>query len=755
MKTLRTRFFSLILGFFMLIGVLTGCALIVPSKSEALKADALKVGNTTLTKQEISDLWYSFSNENSSYFYMYDNDSIMDAFYKNIIAKYAIIEKTNALIEDNVLEYSEGDDAKVWLQVFESIASSVNTKEKALLLEQGVEEDELPTRLASSSSSSDDVKSYKYEDYSFEGMKDYVCKYLVSTNTGDALTYEVGKDVAASRVNDMIRTFATYLTLEEVETEDEVDYVSIADLKAKFENTAYYTVIDEESQKTRDVAYQMFISNLLLSNKSKGISKSQEQTLFDMVKNLYVSYYETYLYNMYQSYVKSLITDETSDYYYLSNSTILARYLQLLGKNIQNYNTEENYITVVESSATEALLLYHFNGEYYYFSVRHLLVKFDGDVTAALAEIPGKNSESSTDQYAIYELIRKNFFENLKDEDNNTLTSWEDYKNVTYRDENGYDVYDFEGKEVFYDADYKVVKDENKTDAEQLTKYYYVGTDDEPVHLTQDEFDTCTLAKVKVSDVLASFNTTYNQTLAVLEANKTNSDLEAVQTLLKKNENIDFVISTDLISQYQSATTSTINSVKYRIFSNLFMQLTFKYSADSASLGSDLSDFVGMIISNRPDNNKVGGSSYVSEFTNGARELVQQYVAGDASVLNSLTAEKNFYISDYGIHMIVINDVYSAGSVTPGITYDAIYGTTPTLTEDEAINILKETYITASSSQTIYEFIYDIIRDELVGSSGRLFTIERNKIYNEYVENNKVEYINKMSYEELNNSIGS
>ena len=50
LKTFRTRIFSLILGIFMLVAVLSGCTLIVPNKTEAMSKESLKIGNTVLTK---------------------------------------------------------------------------------------------------------------------------------------------------------------------------------------------------------------------------------------------------------------------------------------------------------------------------------------------------------------------------------------------------------------------------------------------------------------------------------------------------------------------------------------------------------------------------------------------------------------------------------------------------------------------------------------------------------------------------------
>ena len=61
---------------------LTGCALLVPDNSKALEKEAIRVGTTVLSKQEVVDLWYSFYNENSSVFYYYSEEQIVEIFYK-------------------------------------------------------------------------------------------------------------------------------------------------------------------------------------------------------------------------------------------------------------------------------------------------------------------------------------------------------------------------------------------------------------------------------------------------------------------------------------------------------------------------------------------------------------------------------------------------------------------------------------------------------------------------------------------------
>lgn len=767
MKNFKLRFFSLILSIIMCLGIFTGCALIVPNKAEALNTPSIKIDNTTLTKQDVADLWYSFYNENSSYFYMYDNDQIVDIFYKNVITKYAIIQETKKLMEDNVLIYTEADDVKVWLDVLDSVSSAVDTREKAILKQDGVKDDNLPKRLQDdSSSSSSDEKAYLYEDYEFKAMEDYACEYLNETGKSK-VGYEVGANISTEKVNSVINIIKDYINVTKVESEEDVTFTSISDLSEKLDNATYFTAIEESELDNRDTAYQMYISTLSINAKAKNENPNKDVVLFNQIKKLYVSYYETYLYNMYSSYIKSLITDSTSSVYALSNRAIISRYLGLLGKDSQSYGIEENYISVMEASATEALLAYTYKGENYYFSVQHLLVSFDDKVKQDLAEVPGSDSKASKEQYDAYAEIRANYISSVLGK-----TSWTEYDNVTYRDEKGYTVYKYEDKLVYFDADYTPDNTDVENDGDKETQYYYLDTNNEPDYLTQDEFDTATKATITVGAMLDEFEDSYQKVKTILvdgkAANKTAENIVSELETAKENGDTSYVVSKDFVALFLNEEDALTDAeVFYKVYANMFTQHSFVYSADSASLGNDLSDRVGMKISERADNNKVGGSTYVSEFTNGARTLLQEYLdnlADPTKDIYNLVGEKNLVISDYGLHYIIINDVYdTTGSITKKYTgteikYSDIFDETKTEQQindaiDSAIEVLKETPVTTTSSQNVYEYIYEIIRDELVGSSGQVFTIERNKVYNAYMQD-KVQIISQMNYNELMDAIG-
>ncbi len=805
MKNLKKYILAIAMCLCIMFTSLTGCALIVPDNSKALEKKAISVGTTVLSKQEVVDLWYNFYTENASVFYYYSEDQILEIFYKNIVLKHATMQETLALIDEGKLVYSAGDDAKVWLNVLNHFSSQVDTIEKALYKQQGVEGDNLPNRLQGSTTSStnSEVKSYLYTEYDFTGMEDYECKYTPANNTGaDLGNIKVGNNVTDEQVKDINNLLAKFIyktAVEQPADAEEVDYISLQDLKSKIDNNAYYTSITNTTN--REKAFDMYVGKLMLSAKAEGKTYNRSTALLNEIERVYISSYENYLQSMYSNYINSLVNKADSAYYTLSDEAIVARYLQLLGSDIQKYKLEENYIAVLEAKADNSLLLYRYNGEYYYFTVQHLLVGFDENVTESLANLYGNQANASIEQYNIYKSIRDNFYSQISNGSGGYLTSWEQYNNATYRDENGYDVYTYFNSsenatyKVYFDAEFVApdpVEGEEIAEEDVQNGYYYTKADTTKVYLTKAQFDTCKKATTTVATVLNVFNTTYKATIEYLNQSNTKTLTSSViRENLENNAAVSYVISEDLISAYmaglETANADVIAELNNKVYTNLFMQHAFKYSKDSASLGTSLSNYVGMVISGKPDNHTVGGSTYVSEFTDKARQLARFHIgavettdADYAEYLEYVNLNKdykqlgavNYGISDHGIHMIVVNDVYKVSESAPitgnSVTAENIFGSQSNpLTEQQvkqnvanAVEKMQSIYVSSTSSQTLYEYMYELVRDELVksnnGSASAIYTIERNRLYNEYInkQNGKnADLSDKLSYEELMDAI--
>ena len=822
MKNLKKYILAIVMCICIMFTSLTGCALIQKDNSKALEEKAITIGSTVLSKQEVINLWYNFYNgSNTSYlFYYMEEDQILEQFYKNVVVSYAIMEEAKNLITNETLIYSTEDDANVWKNVMDGIYSNLDTIETSLYKQQGIEGKNLPNRLQTETAASSSVKSYLYTEYNFTGMEDYECKYLNETGKVAATNY--GDNVEDERVTEMVRLLERYIYKEAVKLSDDetLKFDNIDNLKQKVENTSYFTDIADTTN--RETAYQMYLSQLLMNAKASGKTVDKAEVLNAEIKRLYVSYYESYLTSMYSNYINSLVDKKDSNYYSLNDQAIVSRYLQLVGRDILKYELEDNYIAFLEAKPTNTLLLYHYEGEYYYFSVQHLLVSFDNDITSVLKNMFGNSANAGSQHYEFYEQWRNEYYNQLG------LNGWHEYNNATYRDENGYDVYtyvDGDNREfnVYFDKNY-VLDEEEYADAEDADKpngYYYTNLDSEKVYLTAGEFEDCKLATVQVGKVLNDFNKTYEtviDTIAIAIAGNatdlTNEDnlkelassihetLESiVEASAQKQTLVDgdaaYTISEDFVEAYLRAyvkaesvadpaeSAKIIADMNYKVYSNLFMQHAFKYSYDSASLGTELSDYVGMIISAKPDNHAVGGSTYVNEFTDKARELAEQYIAGtyDATTIG----EANYAISDYGIHIIAVNNVYKVDEsetiTSENITVENIFGQ---VTQDdidtylsasekllsseeqksliierkvaEAVEEMKSTYVSVTSSQTLYEYIYEMVRNELIGgSSSKVYTKEQNRLYIDYTnqshETPKVTYHHEYTYQELMDAI--
>ena len=65
----------------------------------------------------------------------------------------------------------------------------------------------------------------------------------------------------------------------------------------------------------------------------------------------------------------------------------------------------------------------------------------------------------------------------------------------------------------------------------------------------------------------------------------------------------------------------------------------------------------------------------------------------------------------------------------------------------------KGTYVSNLTEQTLYEYVYDIVKAELVGDEGTYFSKYRNSLVKYYEDESLIEWVDKMSYEELDKAI--
>lgn len=165
----------------------------------------------------------------------------------------------------------------------------------------------------------------------------------------------------------------------------------------------------------------------------------------------------------------------------------------------------------------------------------------------------------------------------------------------------------------------------------------------------------------------------------------------------------------------------------------LFNRLSWKYSADKGSLTNDLSNRLGFTISNEQDNH----GDWVKDFANGARELFNDGV--------SQVGDYKSVVTDYGVHIMMITGVYEAGALVE------VEGKT----DEQIVEALNSSYVSNMSNQTLYEYIYDMLVEELVGDNGTFYSDYRNQLLLDYEEAGILVKHNILTYDELDKAIKS
>ena len=188
--------------------------------------------------------------------------------------------------------------------------------------------------------------------------------------------------------------------------------------------------------------------------------------------------------------------------------------------------------------------------------------------------------------------------------------------------------------------------------------------------------------------------------------------------------------------EYAAMTSEQKALAEVRVRTLLFNEYAWKYSGDTGSLTNDkLAGVLGFTITSEDNNH----GSFVKDFTNGAREMYEAYKSGSKKLGQDIKS----VVSDYGVHLMMLTNVY-----TPGSLVDIA-----SKSDDTIVAELQNKYVSNLTTQTLYEYVYDLIKDKTVGDNGTFYTDYRNALVKKYTDEGKVEYKDKFSYEELNDLI--
>ena len=780
---MKKKLTSLVLGVFMCIFsvfTLVGCSLVKTDDNKTNAEVVLTIGDTKLTKSEILSSFYSYYQSNSSYFAYYDEATIEESFYTWAIIKAMIDKKSAEALANGVTTYTTTDEDDVWKSTFEYVYSQVNSREKVLYPDDAENED-LPVWLREAEEEKDAAKFATY--ISSESVKEE--KGEETIKAGDSL------------IKNKVAELKSYL----------FEYVSETDENGNETRKE----IETEYEEKRNQAYAKYIQSLLESAKSNKKSTKIDDLLFNEVKRVYEAYYKSKLTELFQAYYLDDYLMNT-DTLTLTDKVIAQAFLDQYNTDKEKYQSENNYISKVTSTDGASLLLYNHNGNNYYFTVQHILLKNDAAVTEKIGAIEGSSGyekldavigdkikaeiESTVYDYFMTATVNKDALKDsiVIDDGSNKFADYYIYDEARKDNEtNGYikvfkmvENKGLENEKTFYFED----KNSNSTDANPQFE--------EAVDVVVDENDVLYLSyiigdgtKITTNQILECYKFNYERWVdladdyyALYDAYVTASDAdkeakkEAVSTFADSHKDLAYVFETIEVLYADCKSAGNKTAIYGKIADYLFVELQWIFSADS--LGNALSNKMGYVISNYPDQN----GSWVYEFPKGSRELVEEILTeqavteieeGITKIIESGKVEDltTTIISTYGYHIIKIGDIFESGNSM--IDLDALVQnlTNKEISANNAefvtalIQTLSKTYVCGASNQTLFDYFFDKIYTGLVGSSwvnpnsesastsvsGTYFLALEYKWLSEYENEGKLNFVNKIGYDELMESV--
>ena len=724
---LKKKILSLLMSFCLVVCSLfslAGCSTVKTDSTKANSGEVLKVGDITLSKADVINSFYTYYQSNSNYFSYYDEETIENSFYTWAVMKQIINEKAfDALYhpetnngEDAYIVYTKESEKEVWESVYEYIYSQVSTYEKAIYTLNGVEKADLPLWLQTEEEEEETATEFE----AYESLKPEV-----EEQNRDEHSDKLSEDkIKSEKVPDLEEYLFKYVSSEDEDGEDVLEDIT------------------GDALAIRNQAFAKYVENLASNAKASGKSTEKEDLMNAEVIRVYNAYYDSEVTTIFQNYyLKNQLIEK--DEVALGDKAIAEAYFKKYFSDVQAYQSEDGYIATMTHKDGASLVLYNYKGRNYYFTVQHILVKYDDYITAEIKKIPGypsgsvdydasvndvfaANRKELTDSYAMLTAINEDSVEQLK--------SINVVGNYYYYDEA------FAGNAS---KNYGYIALEKNVDGDGNVTYERVG-DDSHTMLTDEQAED-----VKFMATADEIIDCYNNNLA-LWSERVNQYLagdDNKKTQMEEDyEDMKYVFE---VAENMRAYNKTIPEIQKKIGSLLFVELEWIYSSDS--LGNKLSNKMGYMMSNYKDDN----GSWVAEFAAGARAILAevQNNGGDNSVISKTS---NKIISQFGYHIIKVEDIFESGKTLVNMNGLGNVDLDNAEFVSKVVNLLKQTYVCNASNQTIYDYFYDEIYTELAGSSssgGTYFVNLQYKWLSEYYKAGKIQYIEKMGYDELMESI--
>lgn len=681
-NTLKKKLFALCLCLCMVLSCFCGCSLLTKQPTYTSDTVIATIAGENIT---YADLLSKYNNY-SKYFAYYDEDVVMKIIYEELYL--GVVQEIQA---KNTVVLEDKDYEEIKKSVYDAFISTIDSYEKALIES---DDKELPDRL--SDNKSEDNKTYS--EYVFEPVE--------------------------------VIDFST-LTAGTAPTVDQM-YLEFLD--------KVYDGVENKFEGYRTQAYNKLVAALLRSAKLDGKTSDKVKVVKDAIKEQYESAFTTKICAKYREYIESKVFVREalteSEQAILFQQEIVNKYKKLLNADKQKYSIGGNYAEIIASTSSTDLILYHYEGEYTFFTVQHLLVKFDDDTVAELKNHVGYDSGKAEIFRKEYEKFRLGFARN---------SSGEWIISGSYRDEDGETIkeQDYEKND---DGTYKVDESGNKILAFEKDENGEYKLDE-----NNEKIPVMVESKITLQAIVDKFEEAISSEEKYL-AMKLGDKIRKVKADLKEEKGRD--LTDEEKAEIESTTALTIdeenkakdefNNNKSYVRLSTFMRFIYMYTGDTSALGSDKNIMkLGYSISTDKDDN--GG--LMKEFADGGRNLYNRYISLGLTLDNFLASDENveFAITDYGVHMMMLTGVYNAGEIVK-IEKDNGSGEMVARSDAEIIADLKATRITASSTKTLYEYIYDALKTE---KANTLYSEHLYKLLDEIQSQGKFKEIKKPTYHDL------
>ncbi len=693
---MKKKILSLLVGIFVLFGSLfgfAGCSVVKDNNTNAGDNIVLSVNGTTYNSDDIISGFYSFLMQNYALIYNgTDSAVIEDKFYNAFVKEKIVMDKALAALgatEGVSITYREADAKDVWESVEDYFRSQIDSYEQDLYSD----ESDYPVWLQQDNSD-DDKFHESYKDPSIKENKDKgaVCERLTEAQLADKL-------------QDIYDAMFSYVSEVREENGEEIN--------------VYTEIKDQKGAEKRRQAFALYMENMFLNAKANGEYKTQSELVLEQVVEIYDAYYLGKLAELYQREFdeKEVLTSEK-----LTEEYIVELFLQSLKADEENYLNEAEYVSVITSSDTQ-LVLYHNNNKY--FTVQHILLKFDDQLVAQIKEDPFYVDMSSSD-------VQLEIFEQFKANRENIVA---DYYGLGTNDA----LTDINEEQLEKLPSLKAMID---NDPNKYFGYYkYSKTDG---YTAAQSTDDGAKKMANVQNIINAYDDYMQYVIkpaleVVFEVdggsiNDVSEDIrymiEAAQTLADAN------------GGYQAAKTL----IEEKLSSMAFIELSWVFSDDG--MENSFYKELGYVISNYQDDN----NGFTHEFVDTAKDLYK-LISETAYKMTDVDSSTNVTITKDGVHIIKLDNVFTDSE--EGSSFIDFSGVD--MTDIAAVaEIMKQTFICNGSNKTVYDYYRDLVYEKLAGdesTNGTYFEDLKTQWFEEYLDANKIDYIAKLTYEEIMNQL--